>query len=179
MPFYHYNKGHCGFSWTGLFSMIVSPKCWGLQILAIVAVVFATVALAHSASAQGVDRGEIQRFFVGDRGNSVRTEIWRQRFQGQPVSWSGEVYKVEEHPESARVEVLVKVLPDAVLYDTVVILEGNTRLPGRLDRGTWVRFSGKVINGVDAFGVKEVQVLLPSPANLQVTGVHSSSPDEY
>jgi hypothetical protein len=115
-------------------------------------------------------REEIQQFFVSNEGNSIRTPQWQNRFQKKSVQWLGQVYEVKSLPHSHRVEVLVKVLHDSILYDTVVVVEGNTQINSFIQKGSFVRFNGTIINGVDAFGVKEVQVLLASPGALQVEG---------
>lgn len=115
-------------------------------------------------------RQEIQQFFVSHEGNSIRSAQWQSRYQKKPVQWLGQVYDIKPLAGSHRVEVLVKILPDSLLYDTVVVLEGNTRLNSFIRKGSMVRFSGTITNGVDAFGVKEVQVLLASPGDLQMEG---------
>jgi hypothetical protein len=86
------------------------------------------------------------------------------------VQWQGQVYQVKRYPDSHRVEILVKVLTDSVLYDTVVILEGRTDLNSFIQKGTMIQFSGTILNGVDILGVKEVQVMAQSPQAIQPVG---------
>ena len=120
------------------------------------------------AESYGLSRQEIQSFFVQDGGNSIRSHDWLNRYHQKPVDWKGKVYKVKDIPGSHRVEILVKVLPDCLLYDTVVVLEGNTRLREPLQPDQAIQFRGKIIHGVDVMGVKQVKILAPSPDSIIV-----------
>lgn len=117
-----------------------------------------------------IQRQEIQHFFTQHEGNSVRTAHWLNHYFRKPVQWQGHVYQVKHYPDSHRVEILVKVLTDSVLYDTVVIIEGRTDLNSFIQKGTLIQFSGTILNGVDILGVKEVQVLAQSPQAIQPVG---------
>ncbi len=129
--------------------------------------------ISYSTSVQPVtviQRDEIQHFFTQHEGNSVRTAHWLNHYFKKPVQWQGQVYQVKRYPDSHRVEILVKVLTDSVLYDTVVILEGRTDLNSFIQKGTMIQFSGTILNGVDILGVKEVQVMAQSPQAIQPVG---------
>lgn len=126
--------------------------------------------------AQPFSRQEIQHFFVSDVGNSVRTQTWLKLYHGKPVHWSGTVYAIRRSPQSLRTEVLIRVLPDTMLYDTVAIIEGSGPLDSRIQKDQPVHLRGKVVNGVDAIGVKEVHVLLPEAAAI---GAESFQPVLY
>jgi hypothetical protein len=115
-------------------------------------------------------REEIQHFFTSGQGNSVRAPKWQKQYLRRHVEWAGQVYAIKRHPASMRVELLVKVLPDSLLYDTVVVLEGNTAINEFIEKGRTVRFKGRIINGVDAMGVKEVLVLVDRPDALWLEG---------
>lgn len=124
----------------------------------------------NAGPGMAISRDEIQRFFAQHEGNSVRTAQWLHRYLRQGIQWQGQVYQIKHYPDSHRVELLVKVLPDTLLYDTVVVLEGQTALNSFIQKGTTVQFQGTIINGVDSFGVKEVLVLIPSPQGIQPQG---------
>ncbi|MBY0404104.1 MAG: hypothetical protein K2X66_09410 [Cyanobacteria bacterium] len=117
-----------------------------------------------------IHRSEIQQFFVKYEGNSIRSKQWMSLYLKKEVDWQGLVYAIKRHPESNRVEFLLKILPESVLYDTVVVVEGNTEINPFIQKGTVVKFHGKIFNGVDFMGVKEVQVLLNSPQDIQPNG---------
>jgi hypothetical protein len=97
------------------------------------------------------------------------------RYLRKDVTWMSQVFAIHKRPESMRVELLVKVLPDSILYDTVLVIEGNTQLDSRIQKGSWITFTGRIFNGVDALGVKEVQVLLKDPSALRL---FEKSPEE-
>ncbi|MDX2084869.1 MAG: hypothetical protein SFZ03_05715 [Candidatus Melainabacteria bacterium] len=113
-------------------------------------------------------REEIQQFFARQAGNAVHHAQWQARFYRCRIAWQGQVFRVENHPASQRVEVLVKVLPATLLYDTVVVLEGPLGQWQSPKRGQRVRFEGQVVNGTDWMGIKTVQVLLQRPEHLAV-----------
>ena len=119
------------------------------------------------ANGAALTREEIQHFFTSGSSNSVRTQTWLRNYRDQEVTWTGSVSGLRYRPESQRLEVMIKVLPSSVLYDTVAILEVNTRIDSAIRKGSRVSFSGKIINGVDSWGVKEVQLLLPGPDHIQ------------
>ena len=48
----------------------------------------------------------------------------------------------------------------------MAVLEGDTRLPANLGKNSRVAFTGKIFDGVDSFGLKEVQVLIREPDEL-------------
>ncbi len=145
------------------------------RIFPAIAVLLAVAATAL-AGAQGISRDEIQRFFINDHGNSVLTRYWEDTFHNREVEWEGMVYDIKRRPESHRVEIMVKVLPDSLLYDTLVVLEGRTRLPQGIGKGTPVRFRGKIINGTDVIGVKQVHVLLRQPEDIAPSSnIHPAS----
>jgi hypothetical protein len=116
----------------------------------------------------GPSRAEIQQFFIAGKGDCTRRADWSARYLRQEVDWSGTVYRIERHPESMRIELLVKVLPDSKLYDTVVVLEGDTNVDTAIRRGSRIGFTGRIFRGVDLFGVKEVQVLVQNPQYIRL-----------
>lgn len=115
-----------------------------------------------------VTRREIQHYFTTHEGNSVRSGAWLKRFQNREIHWNGVIYGIKRAPASSRIELLIKVLPDSLLYDTVVVLEGNTLIDSFIQKGSPVTFQGKIFNGVDVLGVKEVQVLVRDPRYIQL-----------
>ncbi len=115
-----------------------------------------------------VSRQEIQDYFIRHSGNSTRAAHWQDSYQGKRVAWEGVVYKIKRHPKSHRVEIMVKVLENALLYDTIVILEGNTTLNPAIQKDVKIAFHGKIFHGVDALGVKQVRVLAPHPQAVQL-----------
>ncbi len=123
-----------------------------------------------TAPTANIQRDDIQHFFTQHEGNSIRTAHWLNHYFRKPVQWQGHVYQIKHYPDSHRVEILVKVLTDSVLYDTVVIVEGRTDLNSFIQKGTLIQFSGTILNGVDMLGVKEVQILAQSPQAIQPVG---------
>ncbi len=124
--------------------------------------------MSLSWAGQDISRAEIQNYFVHHAGNSVRMSHWQKTYQGKWVAWEGVVYKIKRRPKSYRVEVMVKVLDDALLYDTIVVLEGNTELNSEVKKHASIRFEGKIIHGVDVLGVKQVRVLAPNPEAIEL-----------
>jgi hypothetical protein len=117
--------------------------------------------------AQEISRSEIQRFFTTEPGNSTRSARWATLYQGQRIAWQGMVYDIKHRPSSHRVEILIKVLPDSLLYDTIVVLEGDTQVDPSIRKNTLVEFEGRIIYGIDVVGVKQVQVLAPTPSAIR------------
>lgn len=119
----------------------------------------------------GPTREEIQAFFQTHPANSARSQAWVRQYQGQTIHWRGEVYRVRHVASSFRVEIMVRVLPQSFLYDTIVALEGDTAattLDPRIRRGTRIRFEGHLAHGLDFCGVKQVTVIAPSPGAVRV-----------
>lgn len=139
-----------------------------LLILALLGSLFGSILPLAFSVGSSVSRQEIQHYFTSHEGNSVRSAAWLQRFQNREIRWTGIIYSIKHSPASNRVELLVKVLSDSLLYDTVVVLEGNTLIDSFLKKGSPVVFQGRIFNGVDVLGVKEVQVLVKSPSNIQL-----------
>jgi hypothetical protein len=167
------------FSYTSLYNSnilriftVLRAKGHNVSLKSLISVIFLSLVLQNTAFGFDpmVHRSEIQKFFVKYEGNSIRSKQWMSLYFKKEVDWQGFVYAIKRHPESNRVEFLLKVLPDSVLYDTVVVVEGNTETNPFIQKGTAVKFHGKIFNGVDFMGVKEVQVLLNSPQDIQPNG---------
>ncbi len=140
------------------------PSVW----ISMIMLMFLPVFLFSLSFAQEISRAEIQNYFVHHSGNSTRTPHWQENYQGKQVAWEGVVYKIKRRPKSFRVEIMVKVLDDALLYDTIVVLEGHTTFDSGIRKHVPIRFKGKIIHGVDVLGVKQVRVLAPNPEAIKI-----------
>jgi len=121
-----------------------------------------------TALAEPLTRADVQSFFKQCDGNGGRSAAWHNHYIGQWVAWEGEVFKTRYREASYREEVYIKVLPESLFYDTVVILEGGTRLDPAIAPGRQVQFRGQIFNGIDTMGIKHVGVKLKTPLDIQV-----------
>ncbi|MEB3245365.1 MAG: hypothetical protein VKJ06_05200 [Vampirovibrionales bacterium] len=103
-------------------------------------------------------------------GDFTKTADWQEQVAGQPISCQGIVTHVVNTQAAKRIEVMLRLLEDTRLYDTVLQLEGPAyeywlkREP--LASGQMVQFKGKIVRGVDLFGLKHVFVRVDDPQQL-------------
>ena len=71
--------------------------------------------MAATMPSSELSREEIQHFFTTDREDSVRSMTWVSRYRGRLVHWTGTVVKIRHCPQSRRVELMIRVLPDSML----------------------------------------------------------------
>jgi hypothetical protein len=117
----------------------------------------------------GCARDRIQ-VFLSQQGDFTRTLAWREHFQGKPLQCSGVITHIIETPQANRREVMLKVLPETRLYDTVLLLENSAT--SHIDLKAFkpsqqVTFKGTIVRAVDLFGLKQVFVQVTSLEALQ------------
>ena len=103
-----------------------------------------------------ISRAEIQSLFKKDKCNSSYSSLWKQKYLNKEIHWEGEIFSLSYDKRRKRTEVAVKILPETIMYDTLVYVPGDIRKDHFKDDA--INFKGIITKGVDFLGVKEVQV---------------------
>lgn len=106
--------------------------------------------------ARGISRDQIQQLFADTPGNASYLPSWQQTFLNKGVNWKGIIFSIQYQKSFDRTEVTMKVLPETMMYDTVVFVPGD--ITDKFNIRDEVNFSGSITRGIDMLGVKEVQV---------------------
>lgn len=122
-------------------------------IFIILVIILISTASVH---ADQISRLEIQNLFIKTPGNASYLPFWEKRFLNKTVTWTGTIFSMQYQQDFNRTELTMKVLPSTLMYDTVVYVPGDVTDKFKLKDE--VSFTGKIIRGIDMFGVKEVQV---------------------
>lgn len=119
--------------------------------------------LPHQAMAgfAPVSRQQVQTV-LNAPGKATQLPSWAQDYQYKPVRWQGQVYKVDSRATPDRVDVLVKILPNTPLYDTILVVPSSHPWAKSLRPGQRVAFSGQITQAVDNRIFRAVQVDLTS-----------------
>lgn len=108
-----------------------------------------------------VSRAQVQSA-LNAPGNVTNTPQWDQQYQNRVVRWQGQVYKVDERAHPSQVDVLIKVLPNTPLYDTILVVPSSHPWARSLKSGQRVAFSGSIRHAIDNRIFRAVQVDLTS-----------------
>lgn len=114
------------------------------------------VIIVQPVFGQGIERIDIQKYFNQTPGNASIIPFWKNNYLNKKVSWKGTIFSMEYQKDFSRTEVTMKILPETIMYDTVVYIPGNIK--DKFNLKDDVTFTGTIVKGVDLFGVKEVQV---------------------
>lgn len=118
------------------------------------------IASPSYAGTASLSRQELQDF-LRRPGNAVASPDWSRQYYDQPVSWHGTVYKISPAGADQPVEILLKVLPDSYLYDTVLMVPPAHPLAQTARVGQTLRFQGVIRGVVDTRLHREVHVTVP------------------
>jgi len=108
--------------------------------------------------AQSIERKNIQDYFNKTPGNAVCVPFWKINYLNKRVNWKGKIFSMEYQKDFNRTEITMKILPETIMYDTVVYVPGNIK--DKFNIREEVPFTGRIIKGVDLLGVKEVEVYI-------------------
>lgn len=114
---------------------------------------------SSQAGTSQISRQDIQNF-LKQPGNAILNPDWQRLYSAKTVKWRGTVYKIDYYSPDEPVEVLIKVLPNSYLYDTVLLIPAHHPVLHRLSPGQTLAFEGVITGGVDNVLVKEVHITL-------------------
>jgi len=130
---------------------------WFLVLLLLVSV----VPPGAWAGVSPVSRQQVQAV-LNAPGNVRQSPTWSQGYQARAVRWQGQVYKVDSRTMPGQVDVLVKILPNTPLYDTILVVPSTHPWAHTLRPGQRVAFAGQISQAIDNRIFRAVQVDLTS-----------------